>query len=212
MTDHDFMWVLVREEDVIAAAGLRGPAGAYTDGDWRAFCSDYLRTRLMCHQAAPVATEIVWSEACRAPQDLVQFWSIICGVRARFYRDFGRALDRLCELVPDAGADQMEIPFGAEGDVDRQEALFPVAAALLTCLGDRLAQADEMTEVSVLAGEAVQEVLADLARMLSDHLTTQSPFFDAGRRSVHVPSDGVLRTELARGARLILLPVRRADT
>ncbi len=209
MRAHDFTWVLVRERDVIAATGLRDPDGAHTEADWRGVFSDYLRTRLMCQQVAPATTEIVWSLACRAPDDLVQFWSIICGIRARFHRELGTALDRLCELLPEAGADQMEVLVGVDGDVDRQEALFAMAAALLTCVGRRCGEVEEASQISLLAGEAVQEALADLARLLSNQLTDQSPFFDAGRRSVHVPSVDDLRSALSRGEWLLLVPVKR---
>ncbi|NMF89228.1 hypothetical protein [Aromatoleum petrolei] len=197
------MWVLVRHRDV-SALSRAGRNRLTTDREWRAGCLEYLQTTLLCHPGTLARTEVVWRLACRAPDEADTFWSIIRVVRAKFNHALASTLDRMCVLLPEAGADQMEIPIGADGGIDWPEALFPMGAALLTHVAERL----QDTHDSDTAGEAVLHVLTDLARLLSDHLTDQSPFFDAIARSVRVPSDKVLMSALAQGE-LLLLPVRR---
>ena len=108
-----------------------------------------------------------------------------------------------------AGADQMEIPVGADGRADPQAAPFPMAAVVLACLVDRLAEGEEARSSSSLLTDAVHDALAELATLLSDHLTVQTPFFDAGSRSVRIPDCSVLAAALGRGEAFLLLPVRR---
>ena len=88
--------------------------------------------------------------------------------------------------------------------IDWPEALFPIGAALLTDIAARL----QDTPDAATGEEVVHPLLTELARLLSDRLTDQSPFFDAIARSVRVPSDKALRSALAEGE-LLLLPVRR---
>ncbi|NMG42297.1 hypothetical protein GPA22_00910 [Aromatoleum toluvorans] len=212
---HDLMWVLVREVDVLASARTQAPRPVQNDAEWRAHCTDFLRTRLMCHAAGLATTEMIWPLACRAQDEPAAFWAILQRVRTAFNHALASALNRLCELLPEAGADQMEIPVGADGDVDWQEALFPMAAALLTYLADRLVEgADHMDaeQHSPFPEDAVHDALTDLATLLSDRLTEQSPFFDASARSVHIPNDSALKAALAAGEQFVLVPVRRIGT
>jgi hypothetical protein len=210
--EHDLMWVLVREVDVLASAGTQLPRRMHAEAEWRARCSDYLRTRLMCHAGAPATTEVIWPLACRAREEPDAFWAIVQRVRTAFDHALVSVLNRLCELLPEAGADQMEIQLGADGDVDWQEALFAMASVLLTHLADRLVEEGdhgEAAQPALFAADAVHDALADLATLLSDRLTEQSAFFDAGARSVRVPNDSTLKSALAAGEQLLLLPVRR---
>lgn len=212
--DHDLMWVLVRELDVPALAGTQ-PRHAQNEAEWRAHCTDYLRTRLMCHAAGLATKEVIWPLACHARDEPTAFWAIIQRVRTAFNHGLASALNRLCELLPEAGADQMEIPVGADGDVDWQEALFPMAAALLAYLADRLVEGADQTDAaqrSSFREDAVHDALTDLATLLSDRLTGQSPFFDANARSVLIPNDPTLKSALAAGEQLVLVPVRRIGT
>lgn len=197
------MWVLVRHRDVSALSSA-GRNRSTTDPAWRAGCLEYLQTTLLCHPGTLGRTEVDWRLVCRAPDEAETFWSTIRVVRAKFHHALASTLDRLCVLLPEAGADQMEIQIGTDGGIDWPEALFPMGAALLTHVAERLQDTHDVDT----AGEAVLHVLTDLARLLSDHLTDQSPFFDAIARSVHVPSDTVLMSALAQGE-LLLLPVRR---
>jgi hypothetical protein len=207
------MWVLVREIEVRAAARTQPPRRVQNGAEWRAQCTDYLRTRLMCRAAGPAATEVLWPLACRAQDEPDAFWAILQRVRTTFHQALASALNRLCELLPEAGADQMEIAVGADGDVDWPEALFPMAAALLTALADQLVEGADRTEAaqrSVFPADAVQDALTDLATLLSERLTEQSAFFDASARSVHMPNDSTLKSALAAGDQLVLVPVRRS--
>ncbi|NMG27829.1 hypothetical protein [Aromatoleum evansii] len=197
------MWVLVRHRDVPVPSSA-GRNRSMTDPEWRAGCLEYLQTTLLCHPGPLARTEVVWPLVCRAPDEAETFWSTLRVVRANFNHALASTLNRLCVLLPEAGADQMEIPIGRDGGIDWPEALFPLGAALLTHVAERL----QDTRDSAAAGGAVHRVLSDLARLLSDHLTDQSPFFDAIARSVRVPSDKVLISVLAQGE-LLLLPVRR---
>lgn len=212
--DHDLMWVLVREADVLALAGTQQPRRVNAEAEWRSRCADYLRTRLMCHAGAPATTEVIWPLACRAREEPDAFWAITQRVRTTFNHALASTLNRLCELLPEAGADQMEIPLGADGDVDWQEALFAMASVLLTYLADRLVDDGDHgdgAQLSLFAADAVHDALAELAMLLSDRLTEQSAFFDAGARSVRVPNDSSLKSALAAGEQLVLLPVRRVN-
>ena len=197
------MWVLVRHRDVPVPSSA-GRKRSMTDPEWRAGCLEYLQTTLLCHPGPRARTEVVWPLVCRAPDEAETFWSTLRVVRANFNHALASTLNRLCVLLPEAGADQMEIPIGRDGGIDWPEALFPMGAALVTHIAAGL----QATHDSASAGEAVHHVLSDLARLLSDHLTDQSPFFDAIARSVRVPSDKVLMSALAQGE-LLLLPVRR---
>lgn len=212
---HDLMWVLVREVDVLALARTQAQRQEQSDAEWRAQCTDFLRTRLMCHAAGLATTEMIWPLACRAQDEPAAFWAILQRVRTAFNHALASALNRLCELLPEAGADQMEIPVGADGDVDWQEALFPMAAALLTYLADRLVDGANYMDAARHAPfpeDAVHDALTDLATLLSDRLSGQSPFFDASARSVHIPNESTLKSALAAGEQLVLVPVRRIDT
>ncbi|WP_407280332.1 hypothetical protein U5817_08090 [Aromatoleum evansii] len=197
------MWVLVRRRDVPVPSSA-GRKRSMTDPEWRAGCLEYLQTTLLCHPGPLARTEVVWPLVCQAPDESETFWSTLRVVRANFNHALASTLNRLCVLLPEAGADQMEIPIGRDGGIDWPEARFPLGAALLTHVAERL----QDTRDSAAAGGAVHRVLSDLARLLSDHLTDQSPFFDAIARSVRVPSDKVLISALAQGE-LLLLPVRR---
>lgn len=209
---HDLMWVLVREVDVLAPARTQAVFHAQNEAEWRAHCTDFLRARLMCHAAGFASTELIWPLACRARDEPAAFWAIIQRVRTAFNQALASALNRLCELLPEAGADQMEIPVGADGDVDWQEALFPMAAALLTYLADRMVEGADHADVArhpPFPEDAVHDALTELATLLSDRLTGQSPFFDASARSVHIPNDPTLKSALAAGEQFVLVPVRR---
>ncbi|NMG74238.1 hypothetical protein [Aromatoleum diolicum] len=211
--DHDLMWVLVREVDVPALARTQ-PRHAQNEAEWRAHCTDFLRTRLMCHAAGLATTEVIWALACHARDEPAAFWAIIQRVRTAFNQALASALNRLCELLPEASADQMEIPVGADGDVDWQEALFPMSAALLTYLADRMVEGADHTDVArrSFPEDSVHDALTELATLLSDRLTGQSPFFDASARSVHIPTDSTLKSALGAGEQLVLVPVRRIGT
>jgi hypothetical protein len=200
------LWVLVRHRDVSVrpSAGRKRPT---TDPAWRAGCLAYMRTTLLCQPDILGRTEVIWPRVCRAPAEAEEadaFWSTLRMVRTHFNHALARTLNRLCVLLPEAGVDQMEIPIGADGGIDWPEALFPIGAALLTQVAARL----QDTPDAAPADEAVHDVLTELARLLSDRLSDQSPFFDAIARSVRVPSDTMLRSALAEGE-LLLLPVRR---
>ncbi|MCK0508574.1 hypothetical protein [Aromatoleum anaerobium] len=210
--DHDLIWVLVREVDVLASAGTQPPRCALAQAQWRAECSDYLRTRLMCHAGALATSEVIWPLACRAREEPDAFRAIIQRLRTTFNHALASVLNRLCELLPEAGAEQMEIPLGADGDIDWQEALFALASVLLTYLADRLVERGDHGEGAhpvLFAADAVHDALAELATLLSDRLTEQSVFFDAGAYSVRMPNDSSLKSALAAGEQLLLLPVRR---
>ena len=197
------MWVLLRHRDVPVRSSA-GRSRSTTDPAWRAGCLEYLQTTLLYHPGTLGRTEVIWPLMCRAPDEAETFWSTLRVVRANFNHALASTLNRLCVLLPEAGADQMEIPIGTDGDIDWPEALFPMGAALLTHVAERL----QDTPDAATAGEAVHPVLTELGHLLSDRLTDQSPFFDAITRSVRVPSDRVLRSALAEGE-LLLLPVRR---
>jgi len=77
----DLMWVLVREDDVRASRRTDPPRGVQNEAEWRARCTDHLRTALMCHAAGLATTAVIWPLACRARDEPAAFWSIIQRLR-----------------------------------------------------------------------------------------------------------------------------------